>query len=379
MGVLSGVTVIEFSGIGPGPFACMLLADMGATVIRIDRHSSAEANASDTLLRGKRSIAINLKDPDGVALAMKFLADADILVEGFRPGVMEKMGLAPEEVFKTNSGIIYGRMTGWGQQGPWSHRSGHDINYIAMTGALDAIGNKGSKPTIPLNLLGDFAGGSMYLVMGLLAALVEKNTSGKGQIVDASIVDGVNSMMSMFHGYRAMGMWQKNRGENLLDGGAHFYDVYQCKDGKWLSLGAIEPQFYQQLVDGLGLTDQVEEINYVNQFDENIWESLRPVFAERIKTKTQAQWMDVFSDSDGCVAPVLTIDEAFQHEVNVNRDAFITINGVTQGAPAPRFSRTSNSVPKAPVAAGSDRDELCQQLGMSTQDIKVLCEKGVLI
>lgn len=379
MGPLKGIRIIEMGGIGPSPFAAMLLADMGAEVIRVERASSDSASPYESTLRNRKSIAVNLKDPQGVELIKKLLADADGLIEGFRPGVMEKLGLGPEDCWQVNPALVFGRMTGWGQDGPLAQVAGHDINYIAITGALDTIGRREGGPAVPLNLLGDFGGGGAYLVIGMLAALLEAKSSGKGQVVDAAITDGVASLMVMIQGYRAMGMWELERQNNLFDGGPFYYDTYECADGKWVSVGAIEPHFCQQLVDKLGLREQVGEVDYPSQFDKQRWQALKPVFAARIREKTQQEWCDIFAGSDACFAPVLTMDEAYRYPHNVERKTFVDVAGVTQAAPAPRFSRTASDVPRAPVPAGSDNDSIFSGLGLDEKEIASLREAGVIV
>lgn len=378
MGPLAGFRIVEMGGIGPSPFSAMLLADMGAEVIRVERASSATASPFEVTLRGRKSIALNLKSAQGIELLMKLISTADGLIEGFRPGVMEKLGIGPEHCWQHNPKLVYGRMTGWGQYGPLSQVAAHDINYIAITGALDTIGRKEGGPAVPLNLLGDFGGGGTYLVIGMLAAMLEAQKSGKGQVVDAAITDGVASLMTMIQGYRAMGMWELERQNNLFDGGPHFYDTYECADGKWVSLGAIEVHFYAELVEKLGLKDAVGEIDYPSQFDKQKWQDLKPVFAARIKEKTQQEWCCIFEGSDACFAPVLTMDEAYQHPHNVARQSFVTVEGVTQSAPAPRFSRTVSEVQAAPVAAGHHNDTVFAELGLTAEDIAVLRQSNVI-
>lgn len=379
MGALSGFRIIEMGGIGPSPFAAMMLADMGAEVIRVERASSEHASPFEVTLRGRKSIALNLKNEQGIAVLKKLIATADALIEGFRPGVMEKLGLGPEDCWQHNPKLVYARMTGWGQTGPLAQTAAHDINYIAITGALDAIGRKEGGPAVPLNLLGDFGGGGTYLVIGLLAALLESQKSGKGQVVDAAISDGVASLMTMIQGYRAMGMWELERQNNLFDGGPQFYDTYECADGKWVSIGAIETHFYQELVEKLGLTAEVGEISYPAQFDKAKWQQLKPIFAQRIKEKTQQQWCDIFAGSDACFAPVLNMDEAVKYPHNVERKTFVEVAGVMQAAPAPRFSRTPSEIKHPPVAAGSDNEAILKQLGLTESEIKQLKQAGAVV
>lgn len=376
MGPLAGIRIIEMGGIGPSPFAAMLLSDMGAEVIRIERNSSATVNPCEVTLRGRKSIALNLKDPRAIELVLKLIKTSDALIEGFRPGVMEKLGLGPEVCLQANPKFVYGRMTGWGQYGPLSQIAGHDINYIAITGALSTIGRKEGGPVAPLNLLGDFGGGGAYLVMGMLAAMLEAKTSGKGQVVDAAISDGVVSLMAMIQGYRAMGMWDLQRQNNLFDGGAQYYDTYECADGKWIALGAIEVHFYETLVKKLEI--DVGEIDYPAQFDKQKWSALKPVFAARIRQKTRAEWCDIFGDSDACFAPVLDMDEAVIYPHNVARKTFVDIDGVSQAAPAPRFSRTVSEIQGAPVPAGADNEKVLGELGLSADEISALKEARVI-
>lgn len=376
MGPLAGIRIIEMGGIGPSPFAAMLLSDMGAEVIRIERNSAASANPCEVTLRGRKSIALNLKTPKAIELVLKLIESADGLIEGFRPGVMEKLGLGPEVCLERNPKLVFGRMTGWGQYGPLSQIAGHDINYVAITGALSTIGRKEGGPAVPLNLLGDFGGGGAYLVMGMLAALLEAKTSGKGQVVDAAISDGVASLMAMMQGYRAMGMWDLERQNNLFDGGSQYYDTYECADGKWIALGAIEVHFYQTLVEKLGI--DVGEISYPAQFDKAKWEQLKPVFAKRIKEKTRDEWCDIFGDADACFAPVLDMDEAISYPHNVARKTFVEVAGVPQAAPAPRFSRTESIIQGAPVPAGADNDKILAELGFSSEDLLALKNEGVI-
>lgn len=379
-GPLTGFRVVEMAGIGPGPFACMLLSDMGAEVIRVERASggmSTGGNAGDVMARGRRSIAVDLKNPAGAEAVLKLLETADALVEGFRPGVMEKLGLGPEVCLARNPRLVFGRMTGWGQQGPLSHAAGHDINYIAITGALDAIGRKDSGPVPPLNLVGDFGGGSMYLVMGLLAAMLEANKSGQGQVVDVAITDGVISLMAAMQGFKAMGMWSGERQGNMLDGGAHYYDTYQCADGRWISVGSIEPQFYALLGEELGIDIGVGD--FAVQFDSASWPALKEKIAAVFKTKTSAEWCERMEGSDICFAPVLTMDEAPAHPHNQARQSFVEEGGVVQSAPAPRFSRTPSEIQCPPCAPGKDSTEVFRELGMSAEDFDALLASGAVV
>jgi alpha-methylacyl-CoA racemase len=376
MGPLHGLRIIEFAGIGPAPFAAMLLSDMGADVVRIERKSADVANAWDVTSRGRTSVAINLKEPKGVALALKLIATADALIEGFRPGVMENLGLGPDVCLGVNSRLVYGRMTGWGQYGPLAHTAGHDINYIAITGALAAISSEEGGPVPPLNLVGDFGGGSLYLVMGMLAALLEAKNSGKGQVIDAAISDGVSSLMTLIQGLHAVGGWDMHPQQNILDGGSHYYDTYECADGKWIALGAIEPQFYLILVDKLGV--DIGEFNPLDQFDKKRWSTLKPKFAARIKEKSRDEWCDIFADCDACFAPVLDIDEAMAYPHNVVRKTFVEVDGIKQAAPAPRFSRTPAVIKSGPVRAGHDSQAVFTALGLSQDEINTYTAAGII-
>jgi alpha-methylacyl-CoA racemase len=378
-GPLQGIRIIEMAGIGPGPFACMLLADMGAEVIRVERTSggmSAGGNSADVLSRGRRSIAIDLKSPAGVATVLKLLATADALVEGFRPGVMEKLGLGPDVCLQHNPRLVYGRMTGWGQYGPLAHAAGHDINYIALTGALDAIGRSDGGPVPPLNLVGDFAGGSMFLLAGLLAALLETGRSGKGQVLDVAITDGVISLMACMQGFKGMGIWNGPRQGNILDGGAHYYDTYQCADGLWISVGSIEPNFYALLADKLGIDLDVGDVSV--QFDASRWPKLKQKVAAAFARKTREQWCVIMEGSDVCFAPVLSMDEAPLHPHNIARQSFVHIDGQLQAAPAPRFSRTPGEIQGPPCAPGKHSSELLRELGLSGEQIDSLLASGVI-
>jgi len=374
MGPLHGVKVIEFAGIGPGPFCAMLLSDMGAEVVRIDRKGGRGANKFDITSRGRRSLALDLKKPEAVETALKLIAQADALLEGFRPGVMEKLGLGPDVALKRNPKLVYGRMTGWGQTGPLSQAAGHDINYIALTGALHGIGRKGETPVPPLNLVGDFGGGALYLAFGMACALFEARGSGKGQVIDCAMTDGAASLMSMFYGFKAMGMWSDNKGENLLDGGAHFYDTYETADGKWVSIGSIEPQFYALLLEKAGLSDP----DFQAQMDRSKWPSLKEKIAGVIATQTRAHWDKIMEGTDVCYAPVLSLTEAPAHPHNKARATFIEIDGVVQPAPAPRFSRTKPEVQGGAPSAGQHNDQILSAWGFSSGDIAALKSSGAI-
>ena len=357
-GPLTGVKIVEFQGIGPGPFCGMLLSDLGADVVRIDRSGGGgrAATPANVESRGRRSIALNLKDPADVETALKLIEKADGLIEGFRPGVMERLGLGPDVALDRNPKLAYGRMTGWGQTGPLSHAAGHDLNYIALTGALGAMGRKGERPYPPLNLIGDYGGGALYLAFGLLAAILHARSSGEGQVVDVAMTDGAASLTSMFYGMKAMGVWSDEREANLLDGGAHFYDCYETRDGKYVSIGSIEPQFYALLLEKAGLSDP----GFKEQMNRKAWPQLSAKIAEAIKTKTRDEWCDIMEGTDVCFAPVLSLAEAPKHPHNVARETFIEIEGVVQPAPAPRFSKTPGKVQRAPASPGAHTDEILQ-------------------
>ena len=347
MGPLHGLKVIELAGIGPGPMAAMLLADMGATVLRVDRTEPSGLGTPrpakyDLLLRNRSSIPLDLKRPEAVALVLDLVADSDVLIEGFRPGVAERLGLGPQECQARNPRLVYGRITGWGQDGPLAQVPGHDINYIALTGVLNAIGRAGQPPTPPINLLGDFGGGTLYLVMGILAALLEARGSGLGQVVDAAMVDGVASLMTQPQGSFAGGIMTNERGTNVTDSGAPFYDVYQCSDGRWVALGAVETKFYQQALGVLELPQLLPE-----QWNRAHWPQAKARIAERIATRTRDDWCRAFEGTESCFAPVLSLDEAPAHPHLRARGTYVEVDGITQPAPAPRFSRTPPSPPQA--------------------------------
>ena len=377
MGPLAGIKVVELQGIGPGPFCAMMLADMGAEIIRIDRSASVgrPAPKHDLLARGRKSIAVDLKQSAGVATVLKLIASADVLVEGFRPGVTERLGLGPDVCLEHNPGLIYGRMTGWGQTGSMAHAAGHDINYISLSGVLHAIGEKDSAPTPPLNLVGDFGGGGMLLAFGIAAALVERGQSGKGQVIDAAMTDGSALLMNAIFGMMNQGGWQHQRGSNMLDGGAHFYGTYATKDGKYVSIGSIEPQFYALLLEKTGLD---QDAAMQAQMDRGEWPALREKLADVMATKTRDEWDAIMLGTDICYAPVLNFNEAAQHEHNQARQTFVTANNVTQAAPAPRFSRTAPEMPEAPVAPGAQTDAVLADLGMSADEIAALKSSGAV-
>ena len=378
MGALTGIKVLEVAGIGPGPFCAMMLADMGAEVVRIDRASNVGGDpnrrSADVLARGRRNIAVDLKQPEAVELVLSLVEQADVLTEGFRPGVMERLGLGPDVCMARNPKLIYGRMTGWGQEGPIAQAAGHDINYISLAGALAHYGRKGEAPTPPLNMVGDFGGGGMFLAYGIVCALVERATSGKGQVVDAAMVDGAAVLMASFHGSRHFGGFSDERGTNVLDTGAHFYNTYETADGKYISLGSIEPQFYAELLRLTGL----DEEPLPAQMDKNRWEELKEKFVALFKTKTRDEWCAIMEGSDVCFAPVLTIGEAYEHPHNQARGTFIHVNGVPQPAPAPRFSRTPGEVVRPPATAGQHTDEVLRDWGVGADRIAKLRDAGAV-
>jgi crotonobetainyl-CoA:carnitine CoA-transferase CaiB-like acyl-CoA transferase len=369
--------IVELAGIGPGPVAAMLLADLGATIIRVDRKVPSEVGEPrplryDLNLRNRESIRVDLKDPAAVELVLELVQSADALIEGFRPGVTERLGLGPSACLARNPRLVYGRVTGWGQDGPLAQAAGHDINYIAITGLLHAIGRRGEAPTIPLNVVGDYAGGSMYLALGILAGVLEARTSGKGQVVDAAIVDGVASLTTVLTGMRAAGMTSAERGSNLLDSGAPFYEVYECADGEYVSIGPIEAKFYRQLLERLDLVDAPA---LQRQRDTASWPDAKRAFADKFKTKTRAEWTLLLEGSDVCFAPVLDIDEAFEHPHLKARGTFVEVAGVMQAAPAPRFSRTPAVTPRPPA----EPDAVAALAGWIADDrVAALVASGVL-
>lgn len=381
-GPLAGYRVIEIAGIGPGPFAAMLLADMGAEVIRLERAGAARSPApaaphADVLLRGRRNIAIDLKHPDGVATLLDLVTGADALIEGFRPGVMERLGIGPVDCHARNPKLVYGRMTGWGQDGPYADSAGHDINYISLAGALAHFRRAGQSPTPPLNLVGDFGGGGMFLAFGVVCALLEAQRSGSGQVVDAAMVDGAAVLMTMFWTLRTLGMFDEDApGTNLLDTGAPFYDVYECGDGRFVSIGSIEPQFYAVLLERLGLTD---DPGFARQMDRAAWPRLKERLAELFRTRPRDEWCAAMEGSDICFAPVLTMSEAAGHPHNVARDTFVEANGAVQPAPAPRFSRTAATIGSPPAHAGQHSREVLADWGIALDRIDALIESGAVV
>jgi len=378
-GPLSGVKVIEFAGIGPGPFCGMLLADLGADVLRIDRKSEQSAGRGTVdspffiASRGKRSVALDLKHAKARDACLDMFERAEIVFEGFRPGVMERLGLGPSVALSRNPRLVYGRMTGWGQYGPLSQAAGHDINYIALSGALHAIGVE-DKPAPPLNLVGDFGGGALYLAFGMMAALLHARASGQGQVVDAAMTDGAASLMTMFYSFKAGGLWQDSRRSNLIDGGAHFYDTYQCADGAWIALGAIEPQFYALLLEKAGLDDPA----FRRQMDRSQWPSLRARVADTFARKTRSEWCEIMEGTDICFAPVLTLEEAPEHPHNRARETFLTIDGVIQPAPAPRFSETPGKVCSPPSVTGDRTQDALADWGFSGAEVAALKTSGAV-
>ncbi|MEU5660423.1 CaiB/BaiF CoA-transferase family protein [Streptomyces sp. NPDC047737] len=362
-GPLTGVRVVELAGIGPGPFAAMLLADLGADVVRVDRPGGSAIGiepAFDLTNRNKRSVLVDLKAEGGADTVLDLVERADVLIEGYRPGVAERLGVGPEVCLKRNPQLVYGRMTGWGQDGPLADRAGHDISYIALTGTLSMIGRSGEPPTVPVNLVGDFAGGSLYLVVGVLAALQHARTpGGTGQVVDAAIVDGASHLATIIHGMLAAGSWQDRRGANLLDGGCPFYGSYATSDGEYMAVGPLEPRFYEEFARHLGLGEEAPDRN-----DPGRWEELRALVADRFSTRTRAEWTEVFEGTDACVAPVLSLREAPHHPHLAARSTYVEHGGLTQPAPAPRFSATPVSVRSAPALPGADTEAVAADWGL---------------
>ena len=375
MGPLKGLKIIEMAGIGPGPFCGMVLADLGVEIIRVDRASAiGTGSKQDAANRGKKSIAVDLKSEEGVEVVLKLVETADAIFEGFRPGVMERLGLGPDVCSERNERIVFGRMTGWGQEGPLANAAGHDINYISLTGALAAIGRPGSPPVPPLNLIGDFGGGGMLLALGLVAALLESKESKKGQVVDAAMTDGSALLMTMIYSMYSSGMWKTSMGSNLLDGGSHFYDTYECKDGKFISLGSIEPQFYALLCQ----IAELDESIFGKQMSRDSWPEQKEAIKKIILDKTRDEWCELMEGTDVCFAPVLDMSEAPKHPHNIERKTFIDLEGVTQPAPAPRFSRTEPEVVSSPSIVGEHTDEVLTSIGFSDEDINTLKTSGAV-
>jgi alpha-methylacyl-CoA racemase len=371
-GPLTGVRVLELAGLGPGPHACMLLADLGAEVLRLDRPGGAalRLGGPDILARGRRTAVVDLKNPQAAEVVLRLVSEADVLVEGNRPGVTERLGIGPDACLARNPRLVYARMTGWGQEGPWAGHVGHDINYAGLTGALAAVGEPGRKPVPPLNLVADFGGGSLYCVVGILAALVERSVSGQGQVVDAAMVDGVSSMMAMFYGMQAGGGWSDARGSNLLDGGAPFYDTYACADGEYVAVGALEPQFWAELVDVLGLHDAP------GQAEVDRWPELRARLTETFRTRTRDAWAAAFEGRPACVTPVLHLTEVAAHPHLAARRTVVDRDGVSQPAPAPRFSRSATNVP--PAESGPDTMAVLAEWGFGPEELAALEAAGTL-
>jgi len=376
-GPLAGIKVLEIAGIGPGPFCGMMLADMGADVVRVDRASQGRDMGRapiDVLARGRRSVAVDLKSKEGIAVVLRLVEQTDVVLEGFRPGVMERLGLGPEVCLARNPRLVYGRMTGWGQEGPMAQAAGHDINYIALAGALEPIGRKGQKPTPPLNLVGDFGGGGMLLAFGIAAALVERASSGKGQVIDAAMVDGASTLMGFFHGMAAMGGWPGERGANILDTGAHYYETYETKDGLYVSLGSIEPQFYAELIEKLGLDPKT----LPNQNDRAKWPEMKERFEGIFKTKTRDEWCALMEGTDICFAPVLSMKEVAKHPHIAHRKTYVDIHGLTQPAPSPRFSRTPAELDRPPARPGEHTEEILSGFGFGAAEIAKLRESKAI-
>jgi crotonobetainyl-CoA:carnitine CoA-transferase CaiB-like acyl-CoA transferase len=378
VGPLAGIKVVELAGIGPGPMCAMLLADLGATVLRIDRPGPQDLGVArplryDLLLRGRRSLAVDLKRPQGKALALRLVERADALIEGFRPGVTERLGLGPEDCLARNPRLVYGRVTGWGQEGPLAHAAGHDINYISLVGALHAFGRRGQAPVPPLNLLGDFAAGALYLALGIVSAILDVQRSGKGQVVDAAMVDGTASMLTAFHGLVAAGLATHERGTNTLDTGAHFYNAYECADGRWISVAAIEGKFYAELLHRL----DIDPATMPAQMDREHWPAAQERLAALFKTRTREEWCRLLEGTDACFAPVLTTDEAALHPHNKARRTYVEIDGIVQPAPAPRFSRTVPDLPIPPQPNDPEQVEAALAAWLEPGEIAALSKAGV--
>jgi len=379
VGPLTGIRILEIAGIGPGQFCGMLLADMGASLLRIDRLESGDLGVSmppryNLMNRSRPVVPLDLRRPEGVELVLDLCAGADALFEGFRPGVMERLGLGPGECMARNPKLVYGRMTGWGQDGPLALRAGHDPNYIALAGVLGSIGERGGSPVYPLNLVGDFGGGGVYMALGLLAGLLEASRSGQGQVVDAAMVDGAASLMTLFHGLAAAGLWTEERGSNLLDGGAPFLRPYETADGKHVVIGALEGRFFRELLDRLGLGD----LDPAWQYDRRRWPEIERRLAEVFRSRTRAEWIEAFEGSDACFSPVLSLTEASRHPHNEARGTYVEVDGIVQPAPAPRFSRTPSAVQGPPAAAGTGAASALADWDVPAERISALCAAGIL-
>ena len=372
-GALTGLRIIEFAGLGPGPFCAMMLADHGAEVIRVDRVGGRN-RVNDPTLRSRKSIALNLKTPEGMALAKELVKSADGLIEGLRPGVMERLGLGPDDLLADNPKLIYGRMTGWGQSGPYAPLAGHDINYIALTGALHGIGRAGEKPTAPVNYLGDYGGGGMMLAFGMVSAFLAVKNGASGQVIDCAMTDGTAVLTSVIWGLHADGLWEDERGVNLLDGGAHFYDSYETQDGKYVSIGSIEPKFYALLLEKTGLTDDPD---FAAQLDKTKWPALSEKLTVLFKTKTRDEWCEIMEGTDICFAPVLSLSEAPNHPHNAVRETFVEVGGAVQPAPAPRFSVTQAEPPRQSPQVGDDTASVLKDLGHDSAQIEQLISNGI--
>ena len=377
MGPLNGIRVVEIAGIGPGPFAAMMLADLGADVLRIDRADRVRDEMPDTphfdlLNRGRRSVGIDLKHPDGVHAVLTLVEGADGLIEGFRPGVAERLGIGPDDCLARNPKLVYGRMTGWGQDGPYASMAGHDINYIALSGVLGSIGRAGEAPVPPVNLAGDFGGGGMLLALGMLAGMLEARTSGQGQVVDASMVEGSALLITMIYSMHSIGAWGP-RGTNLLDTGAWFYDVYECADGEYISLGSLEPQFFAEMVDKVGI-----DADGIDQNDRTTWPQMRTRLAEAVKAKTRDEWCEILDGSDVCFAPVLSLAEAPEHPHNAARGTFVEVGGVSQPGPAPRFSRTPAQIVRPAPHPGQHSAEALADWGFDAAAVAALQASGAV-
>jgi alpha-methylacyl-CoA racemase len=378
-GPLAGIRIVELAGLGPAPFAGMMLADAGADIIRIDRYQAAtyppqQQPHDDLLNRGRRSVAVDLKSPAGVELILDLAHRSDALIEGFRPGVAERLGVGPEACLARRPELVYGRMTGWGQDGPMAAMAGHDIDYIAIGGALGSIGRSGERPMAPLNLVGDFGGGGMLLAFGVLAAILSARSTGQGQVVDTAMVDGTAALMTMTYGFRANGIFSGERGTNILDTGAHFYEVYETSDGGYFAVGAIEPQFYALLIERLGLADE----SLPRQMDRSSWSGMKQRFATIFASRTREEWAAVFDGTDACAVPVLDLDEAPAHPHNLERGTFVEVAGVVQPAPAPRFSATPTSIRRPPPNPGQHGDEALLDWGLAEADIERLRGSGAI-